>query len=657
MTIPLTRRSVKGSRLDAVDHDTNLDALESAIEARLQTPEDVVHITNYNNDLWAAIDATPTGGVLLLDNARYVGLPARGYTTKNRDDITIIGAQTPRYADDGNSLVDGTIIEGGLQFIGSNIRIEKIGVDCGPTWLTQPGSQQVNCFTFVNQAGGEYNLKIKDCIALSDSFDSPYHCYVVVGYDGVEIEQIKARGALWGLVLKSKRTRVDGLDTINVGRSGFHVKSDDLYSVEDIIASNIQVISEGLEFQTSGNGIYILTSGSNVDTVSISNAHVKGYNTGFSCTATQGFRIRDVNLNNANIEGSTNTGLAVRGDSGLEGNVGIRLSNVGVRTASGKGAEIKSASAQIVNLDVNMPTFDAEGVEIEGGYQAQNVISSYGVSAIPNGLATKPDDLVGGGQLGLYRGILTNTPTTADADAILWAQKIEQADQLLLPRAIKVLMSDHVAALKDQNLWSSIQRSAYFFLGQTLAGALRSMKGTDPVGVNLVSGDFNRATGIKGDGSSKNIRLECLANDTAQDSVHLLADFTENPTVDNIAALGYGLGGDGALNIIWRNNPRWQYRGRVNTVATGTTGTTTGIAGINRASSTTYTPYRNGVAEAEQTVTSQTPAANAPLYLLGSSAIIFSNARARWYSYGDSLNVPTYITLVQSFRDAVLALI
>lgn len=371
----------------------------------------VVYASDHGDDLWAAIAATPAGGTLVLEAKRYVGSPAVSFAAQERHDITIMGAKMPRYADDNNSLVDGTIIEGGFLLGGSNLHMANLGVDCGPTWRATPGAQTVNCFSIVNQSGGWKNVSLTNCIALQESATAATHCLVLVGVENVDIENIKAQGSLWGLVLKTKRTRVHGLRTFNVGRSGLHIKSAPGYPIEDIVCSDIQVESTSVDLQDGGIGIYILTDLESIYNVAISNASVIGYRTGLTNTCDAGYTINNVVINNVNIDKATFLGMNTNGAAGSAGHNGLQVSNVNVTLTTGRCFDFDGVNMNLANLHGNDSAFQANAITITGNYMAQNISSTFGgVSSNLGGITAEPNAALGGGQLGLYKGVLVTNP-------------------------------------------------------------------------------------------------------------------------------------------------------------------------------------------------------------------------------------------------------
>jgi hypothetical protein len=71
---------------------------------------------------------------------------------------------------------------------------------------------------------------------------------------------------------------------------------------------------------------------------------------------------------------------------------------------------------------------------------------------------------------------------------------------------------------------------------RTLAGALVPLVGAAPTNNNFVDADYNRETGLKGNGSTKYLDSGRANNDDPQDDNHNSAFITQSSTVSEHAA-------------------------------------------------------------------------------------------------------------------------
>jgi hypothetical protein len=104
--------------------------------------------------------------------------------------------------------------------------------------------------------------------------------------------------------------------------------------------------------------------------------------------------------------------------------------------------------------------------------------------------------------LGLRLGGLSLS-NTYDSDALTYLAAVEAADGAALEMPVKVAINNFVVGCKADGIWSAIKASCILAGARTLSGALVPLVGTAPTNNGFVSGDYNRKTGLLGDGASK----------------------------------------------------------------------------------------------------------------------------------------------------------
>lgn len=102
-----------------------------------------------------------------------------------------------------------------------------------------------------------------------------------------------------------------------------------------------------------------------------------------------------------------------------------------------------------------------------------------------------------------------------DADASAYIDAVEAADGQALETATRYAINNFVIGCKQDGIWSAIKASCILAGARTLAGCLVPLVGTAPTNFNFVSGDYNRKTGLVGDGSTK-----YLDSNVAPNTVH-----------------------------------------------------------------------------------------------------------------------------------------
>ena len=107
-----------------------------------------------------------------------------------------------------------------------------------------------------------------------------------------------------------------------------------------------------------------------------------------------------------------------------------------------------------------------------------------------------------------------------DADATTYFAAVEAADGQSLESGVKTAINDFIVGCKADGVWSAIKASCILAGARTLAGALVPLVGTAPTNFNFVSGDYNRKTGLVGNGTTKKLRTGLNYNQTQQNNTH-----------------------------------------------------------------------------------------------------------------------------------------
>ena len=106
-------------------------------------------------------------------------------------------------------------------------------------------------------------------------------------------------------------------------------------------------------------------------------------------------------------------------------------------------------------------------------------------------------------------------------EAVSYVAAVEAADGQDLEFGVAKAINDFVLGCKNDGIWDAIKASCILAGARTLAGALVPLVGTAPTNYNFVSGDYNRETGLVGDGSTKYLDSNRNNNADPQDSKHI----------------------------------------------------------------------------------------------------------------------------------------
>jgi hypothetical protein len=119
--------------------------------------------------------------------------------------------------------------------------------------------------------------------------------------------------------------------------------------------------------------------------------------------------------------------------------------------------------------------------------------------------------------------VITPAQTT-DPDALAYLAEVERADGQALESGTRDAVIAFVTGCKADGIWSAIKASCILAGARTLTGALVPLVGTAPTNVGpFVSGDYNRKTGLVGDGSTKYLNSNRNSNVDPQNSQHVSA--------------------------------------------------------------------------------------------------------------------------------------
>jgi len=110
-----------------------------------------------------------------------------------------------------------------------------------------------------------------------------------------------------------------------------------------------------------------------------------------------------------------------------------------------------------------------------------------------------------------------------DPDAAVYIAAVEAADTQALEPAVRAAINDFVVGCKADGIWNAIKASCILAGARTLTGALVPLVGAAPTNVGglFVSGDYNRKTGLVGDGSTKYLNTNRAGNADPQNNKHL----------------------------------------------------------------------------------------------------------------------------------------
>lgn len=249
------------------------------------------------------------------------------------------------------------------------------------------------------------------------------------------------------------------------------------------------------------------------------------------------------------------------------------------------------------------------------------------------------------------RASATLVATDADARAYITAVRTADGGQWMeggVQRAIDAF----VIGCKADGVWNAIKASCILCGARTLAGINVPLKGSTPTFNAFTASEYNRKTGLIGNGST--MWIDSLRNNNAdpQDSKHI-AVWRSTAATNDAGLMGSNNTVSGHSHIytgfglfIFRNNAATSGNVTLNSNANI-------FLGTSRASSTSFTRIV-GTSVGTETVTSQTPA-NATIRVFETGGR--TNARLAFYSIGEALDLSLLGSRVSTLITAIGAAI
>ena len=245
--------------------------------------------------------------------------------------------------------------------------------------------------------------------------------------------------------------------------------------------------------------------------------------------------------------------------------------------------------------------------------------------------------------------------TAFDPDTRAYITAVESADGQALEPGVRTALDAFVRSCKADGIWDAIKASCIMAGARTLDGALVPLKGTAPTNFNFVSGDYNRKTGLVGDGSTKYLDSNRNNNADPQDSKHLAVWISTHHTRNQLRA-DIGMGGvySGGSQLTASTTARLYRINFTSDPGISDVSTATGFWGASRASSSSvFGRYAGATITINNTST--TPfAGNVRVFDRSQNP---SDARLAFYSIGESLDLALLdarvTTLVNTFASTI----
>ena len=220
-------------------------------------------------------------------------------------------------------------------------------------------------------------------------------------------------------------------------------------------------------------------------------------------------------------------------------------------------------------------------------------------------------------------------------------------------------ISQFVAGCKTDGIWDPIKACCIMAAWDGLAGALYPLKGPAPTNFNFVAGDYDRETGLVGDGSTKYLDSNRNRTSDPQDSMHIGVYLTGVNSVGGRSVFGNGnlTTQAGATHYRISTGSDGYYRHSQAAAAVFNLSIpSSGLIAINRGSSVSSQLRQSGVTTTYSGISDGRLDQN--LHIYKSAGVSFgTDARLAFYSIGESLDLALLDTRVSDLITAIGAAI
>lgn len=232
----------------------------------------------------------------------------------------------------------------------------------------------------------------------------------------------------------------------------------------------------------------------------------------------------------------------------------------------------------------------------------------------------------------------SQTFRTGDLDAWDYIYRVQAADGQDLEDSVIAAMLKFVIGCKTDGIWDAIKASCVMAGARTLNGALVPLKGAAPTNFNFESTDYNRKTGLKGDGATKYLNANRANNADPQNSHHQSVWVSEH-SAGTASYINAGNTATGSTSIV-KTTTSYAPRSRNSQNDTvGFSNFLPGLVALSRDNAANYT-LRYQSNQSVITRSSQAPT-NAPTEIYRRpDATTYADARFAFYSIGEAINMP-----------------
>ena len=241
-----------------------------------------------------------------------------------------------------------------------------------------------------------------------------------------------------------------------------------------------------------------------------------------------------------------------------------------------------------------------------------------------------------------------------DSDALAYITAVETADGEALEAGVKDAINDFVVGCKADAIWDALKASCILAGARTLNGCLVPLKGTAPTNFNFVSADYDRKTGLKGDGSTKYLNSTRANNADPQNNNHNAIWMSDTGPDQVQALIAAGLSNDDGTNLISQGVSNQLFtRNRSSGGTSVSTPIASGFAGTSRSSAASYEARNGGATNTVSVASSSALANNITIFTRLGSLSNYASARLSFYSIGEAIDLAALDARVSALMTAL----
>jgi hypothetical protein len=248
----------------------------------------------------------------------------------------------------------------------------------------------------------------------------------------------------------------------------------------------------------------------------------------------------------------------------------------------------------------------------------------------------------------------------ADLDSRDYLARVHAAEGQTLEPEVCLAVEAFIVGCKADGIWDAIKASCILAGARTLTGALVPLVGSVPSNNNFVAGDYDRKTGLVGDGTTKFLNSNRNHGTDPQNNRHISCWASQLATGSFDIYIGFGSGATNGATHIGRNSSsatsqtdQLYIRCGSTTVATPSDSHVVGLLGASRSSSSEFVGRFNA-SSSTFSAASQTPDSGGNYGIFHNfTQSLQSNARIAFYSIGESLDLALLDARVSALITAI----